>query len=288
LTPSPAHAHTLPRALCTHTCLRAPPRAALNMMGCVVYHDDACYRFDQKLSNALMGHVYTVEMFVRNAAGTYVHPVNPHKVVKVLYREFVDARRALDGRGVQEDPMHELAVLSYFQLNPHPNITGLLDYMEDEHRLYIVMEYLDGGELFNQIASNRPFAESDLRSWMWQALNGAHHMHCHGLGHLDLSLENLALCSLPEPDTVKLLDFGVCMPLPEEGAAIRPPHAGMCRAGARVCTRANALSCALLRTHARARSSSTPRPLLSHALQLASRATCRPRCWDGARWIRAR
>lgn len=77
------------------------------------------------------------------------------------------------GLQVLEDPIAEVNVL--LSLEPgHQNVNRLVALYEDDHSLYIVLEYCDGGDL-QQVISKSPggrLAEADARAIMWQLLQG--------------------------------------------------------------------------------------------------------------------
>lgn len=52
--------------------------------------------------------------------------------------------------------MNEIHVLSDLD---HPNIIRIYEYYESKNSLYVVTEYLDGGELFDKISENNYFSE---------------------------------------------------------------------------------------------------------------------------------
>ena len=53
----------------------------------------------------------------------------------------------------------------------HPNILRLMDYFEDAHFVYLVLELCSGGELFERIVQNRFYNENDARVIFRQIMN---------------------------------------------------------------------------------------------------------------------
>ena len=75
----------------------------------------------------------------------------------------------------------------------HPNVVKLIDVFEDERHWCLVMELMEGGELFDQILEKENFTENEAREatkTMIEAIS-----YCHGLGiaHRDIKPENLLL-----------------------------------------------------------------------------------------------
>lgn len=99
----------------------------------------------------------------------------------------------------------EVAVLTKLD---HPNIVKYYETYNDEKFIYLVMEYIDGGELFEKISNtkNQTFSESVARTYMHKLLSACNHMHAQGVVHRDIKPENIMLTS---SDEIKLIDFGL-------------------------------------------------------------------------------
>jgi len=99
------------------------------------------------------------------------------------------------------------AELEVFLSLDHPHIARLLRVYESEKVLSLVMECMEGGELFDRVAdSSQPTAkEAALATWhMLQAIS---YIHSSGVVHRDLKLENF-LYDFKDSDFLKLIDFG--------------------------------------------------------------------------------
>lgn len=89
----------------------------------------------------------------------------------------------------------------------HPNIIRMHDYMVNEQKIYMILEYADGGDMLSYIQSiNGPVGERDCKPWMRQILSAVAYLHRMDIIHRDLKLENLLI----ETSTrmIKLCDFG--------------------------------------------------------------------------------
>ncbi|CAF1457404.1 unnamed protein product [Rotaria magnacalcarata] len=93
-------------------------------------------------------------------------------------------------------------------------IVQLLDVYEN-HRgsvlyFYIVMECMEGGELFNRIQqrSERPYTERDAARYIRMIVEGVYHLHSMDIAHRDLKPENLLLTDETNDAILKLGDFG--------------------------------------------------------------------------------
>lgn len=59
--------------------------------------------------------------------------------------------------------MNEINVLSELD---HPNIIRIFEYYESVNSLYVITEYLDGGELFDKISEKETFTEKETKDLM--------------------------------------------------------------------------------------------------------------------------
>jgi len=89
----------------------------------------------------------------------------------------------------------------------HPHIARLLDVYQTRDKLDLVMECCNGGELFERIAEQGRFAESDAADAAWQMLLAIKYIHSHNVVHRDVKLENF-LFEARDVNRIKLIDFG--------------------------------------------------------------------------------
>eukprot|EP01112_Ceratiomyxa_fruticulosa_P007351 TRINITY_DN1901_c0_g2_i1.p1 TRINITY_DN1901_c0_g2~~TRINITY_DN1901_c0_g2_i1.p1 ORF type:complete len:452 (+),score=101.84 TRINITY_DN1901_c0_g2_i1:225-1580(+) len=90
----------------------------------------------------------------------------------------------------------------------HRNIVQLLDKFETANDLFLVLELVTGGELFDKIVERGFYSEDDAAKIVRQILEGVSYMHRHGVVHRDLKPENL-LCSGKDGEVCKIADFGL-------------------------------------------------------------------------------
>jgi serine/threonine protein kinase len=89
----------------------------------------------------------------------------------------------------------------------HHHIVRLLDVYETEAHLVLVMECLEGGELFDRV-KEEPFSEEEARDALLQMLQALNYLHSHGIVHRDVKLENFVYCKKGSRH-LKLIDFGL-------------------------------------------------------------------------------
>ena len=97
----------------------------------------------------------------------------------------------------------EVKILSTFS---HPHIMHVYELIESQDGIYIVMEYIPGGELYDSLISRERYTEHEARTLFQQLLYALQYCHAHGVVHRDIKLENIML---DEHGDVKLIDFGL-------------------------------------------------------------------------------
>lgn len=91
----------------------------------------------------------------------------------------------------------------------HPNIIKLYEVYEDDKFVHLVLELLEGGELFHRIKKKSKYAEADAITIMRNILSALSYCHEIGIVHRDLKPENLILASKDDDYNVKIADFGL-------------------------------------------------------------------------------
>eukprot|EP01103_Thecamoeba_quadrilineata_P010528 TRINITY_DN229_c0_g3_i1.p1 TRINITY_DN229_c0_g3~~TRINITY_DN229_c0_g3_i1.p1 ORF type:complete len:784 (+),score=170.24 TRINITY_DN229_c0_g3_i1:73-2424(+) len=98
--------------------------------------------------------------------------------------------------------------INILQRVDHPNVIGLQSMYETKTHLFLVMEYVEGGELFDRIIERGCFSEKDAANIIRQILEAVKYLHSLGVVHRDLKPENV-LCATKEALDVKIADFGL-------------------------------------------------------------------------------
>ncbi|XP_065359391.1 calcium/calmodulin-dependent protein kinase type 1 [Calliphora vicina] len=143
-----------------------------------------------------------------------------HYAVKII------DKKALKGK--EESLENEIRVLRRFSANhqndnaaaaaatdtsgnrlTHPNIVQLYETYEDKSKIYLVMELVTGGELFDRIVEKGSYTEKDASDLIRQILEAVDYMHEQGVVHRDLKPENLLFYSPDDDSKIMISDFGL-------------------------------------------------------------------------------
>jgi serine/threonine protein kinase len=92
------------------------------------------------------------------------------------------------GRDALQDEIENLRLV-----RDGPNIVQLYEVYEEREYCYLVMELMQGGELFDRIIEKKTFTEKEARDVMRCILDGLKYMHSKRVVHRDLKPENLLL-----------------------------------------------------------------------------------------------
>uniref|UniRef100_A0A0G4HV52 Calmodulin n=1 Tax=Chromera velia CCMP2878 TaxID=1169474 RepID=A0A0G4HV52_9ALVE len=112
-------------------------------------------------------------------------------------------------KGMTEERIDLLRNEALIYLNlDHPNIVKLIALYEDRKRVYLVMEYCKGRELFHRLGAKQSYSESEAARVTLQMLQALQYLHCHNVVHRDLKLENWLYEDRSEGARLKLIDFG--------------------------------------------------------------------------------
>ena len=88
----------------------------------------------------------------------------------------------------------------------HPNITKILELFEDKEYILIIMEYINGGNLFSFLKKRRKVSEKTAKFLFKQIILGIKHIHSHNIVHRDIKLENILI---DLNNNIKICDFGI-------------------------------------------------------------------------------
>mmetsp|Transcript_24133 Transcript_24133/g.29713 ORF Transcript_24133/g.29713 Transcript_24133/m.29713 type:complete len:707 (-) Transcript_24133:165-2285(-) len=126
------------------------------------------------------------------------HAVTGHKVaVKILNKAKIKQL------GMEEKVQREINIL---HLCTHPHIIRLYEVIDTPTDIFLVNEYVSGGELFDYIVSKGRLSSDEARNFFHQIVSGVEYCHFQKIVHRDLKPENLLLDSNLN---IKIADFGL-------------------------------------------------------------------------------
>mmetsp|Transcript_69223 Transcript_69223/g.144287 ORF Transcript_69223/g.144287 Transcript_69223/m.144287 type:complete len:477 (-) Transcript_69223:3180-4610(-) len=117
--------------------------------------------------------------------------------VKILNRKKIKLLR------MDEKVKREIKILKLFM---HPHIIRLYEVINTPSDIFVVTEYITGGELFDYIVERGRLSEDESRRFFQQMISGVEYCHKHNVVHRDLKPENLLLDAHLN---IKIADFGL-------------------------------------------------------------------------------
>lgn len=117
--------------------------------------------------------------------------------IKVINKE------SIKQQNLEEQLKKEITILKMLK---HKHLIALKEVLQTKSNVYMVMELVTGGELFDRIVSDKKLAEPIARRYFQQLICGLQFCHENGVAHRDLKPENLLL---DKDDNVKISDFGL-------------------------------------------------------------------------------
>ncbi|KAJ2949058.1 hypothetical protein O0L34_g5998 [Tuta absoluta] len=105
-----------------------------------------------------------------------------------------------------EKIMNEINIMKALQ---HPCIISTEEVFDSREAVYIVLELMQGGELFDRITKHGRLTERLTRFLFRQMVLAVKYLHAQGITHRDLKPENVLLESKEEDSLVKITDFGL-------------------------------------------------------------------------------
>ncbi|GAW03545.1 CAMK CAMKL GIN4 protein kinase [Lentinula edodes] len=142
---------------------------------------------------------------------------NQLAAVKILPRAPLDSSRNSIATQEAKSKKHSLGIereITMMKLMNHPNILRIYDVYEGPKELFLVLEYVEGGELFDYLVNRGRLPEPDAICFFKQIIYGLNYAHTFSIIHRDLKPENILISSL-SPPKIKIVDWGM--------AAFAPP-----------------------------------------------------------------
>ncbi|CAN1180069.1 CBL-interacting serine/threonine-protein kinase 10 [Linum perenne] len=144
------------------------------------------YDIGRLLGQGTFAKVYYARSIITNQS-VAIKVIDKEKVLKV---------------GLADQIKREISVM---RIARHPNVLQLYEVMATKSKIFFIVEYAKGGELFNKVAKGR-LKEDAARKYFQQLVNAVDFCHSRGVYHRDIKPENLLL---DENENLKVSDFGL-------------------------------------------------------------------------------
>ena len=105
------------------------------------------------------------------------------------------AIKIIDKERMHQEHMEEqlMREISTMKVLDHSNVVKLFDVMQSKKHIYMVLELVSGGEIFDKIVEAKKFDEDRARRYFQQLIAGVAYCQSKGIAHRDLKPENILL-----------------------------------------------------------------------------------------------
>lgn len=125
-------------------------------------------------------------------------PTQQKVAIKILNKDKI--KDEMDAERISRE-IHILKLLR------HTNIVQLYDTVSSNRHIYLIMEYADGGDLFEFINKKQVLDEAKASMLFQQLISSVEYIHKQGIVHRDIKPENILLDN--KQSVIKLVDFGL-------------------------------------------------------------------------------
>ena len=127
-----------------------------------------------------------------------------HKTTKILYSMKTFQKMRVEQLHKEIDVLMEKHVME--KIKPHKNIIGYFGSAKDDFQMYILYEYINGGDLWKRVVIYGMPCEKRAKYYFIQILNAIKHMHSFNIPHRDIKPENILVTK--NEKLIKIIDFG--------------------------------------------------------------------------------
>ncbi|XP_055900406.1 myosin light chain kinase 3-like isoform X2 [Biomphalaria glabrata] len=146
--------------------------------------------------------LYTVDSILGKGKFGEVKRCRERRTGRQLAAKFIEVNGPQD----RLDVLNEVEIMKHLQ---HPRLLQLYDAFENRENFCLVMELVNGGELFERVINDDfILTEKACVMFMRQICDGVAFMHSQSILHLDMKPENI-LCLTREGNRIKIIDFGL-------------------------------------------------------------------------------
>lgn len=192
----------------TRRSLKMSPRRAssTDVNGEAEQPDDAAVEVNgnRSVSSSIINEKYKVGKVIGDGNFAVVKECVERSTGQEFALKIIDKARCCGKEHLIEN---EVAVLRRVR---HPSIIQLIEVDETPSQLFLVMELVKGGDLFDAITSSTKYSERDASAMVFNLAGAIKYLHRMNIVHRDIKPENLLVCEYPDgTKSLKLGDFGL-------------------------------------------------------------------------------
>ncbi|KAM9335492.1 serine/threonine-protein kinase DCLK2-like [Symphorus nematophorus] len=204
----PSRSGTSPTSPGTRRSLKMSPRRAssTDVNGEAQQPDDAAVEVNgnRSVSSSIINEKYQVGKVIGDGNFAVVKECVERSTGQEYALKIIDKARCCGKEHLIEN---EVAVLRRVR---HPSIIQLIEVDETPSQLFLVMELVKGGDLFDAITSSTKYSERDASAMVSNLAGAIKYLHRMNIVHRDIKPENLLVCEYPDgTKSLKLGDFGL-------------------------------------------------------------------------------
>ena len=164
------------------------------------YDDNLNIEGDKQISDYILHGEIGSGGFAKVVQGTHI-PTGEKVAIKIMdkIQLFTDP---LNLRRVKSE-------ISILKIVRHKNIIKLYEVIETPQKIYLIMEYCEGGELFDYIVQKQNLTERQSCKFFHEIIDALEYLHSLNIVHRDIKPENLLIDKINKKLSLKLIDFGI-------------------------------------------------------------------------------
>ncbi|XP_058449629.1 ovarian-specific serine/threonine-protein kinase Lok isoform X2 [Malaya genurostris] len=172
---------------------------------------DQCSSNELKDLPKAINDTYYVSRKLGSGACGEVHLVYDTKSCKPYAIKYVKKNALTEGskRRVLNDPQRVMNEVNIMKNLEHPCVIKMHDIVNTPDSVYMVLEYMKGGELLTRITDNEFLSEKNAKLFFLQMCHAVKYLHAKGITHRDLKPDNILLRDSNEETLLKVSDFGL-------------------------------------------------------------------------------
>ncbi|ORY06205.1 kinase-like protein [Basidiobolus meristosporus CBS 931.73] len=140
--------------------------------------------------------------------GVHIH-TGEKVAIKVIPRNRRENHHKQTPEAIEKEENKEIRVIreaAIMSLLDHPNIVKMKEMIVHNHHYYLILEYVNGGQILDYIISHGRLKEKQARNFARQICSALDYCHRNSIVHRDLKIENILIA---EDGSIKLIDFGL-------------------------------------------------------------------------------